>query len=31
VIYFESYDDEILWGATARITLDLLRVLRLAE
>lgn len=27
VIYYEPYDGEILWGATARITVDLLEVL----
>jgi 8-oxo-dGTP pyrophosphatase MutT (NUDIX family) len=29
VIHYQSFDGEILWGATARITLDLLRVLGL--
>ncbi|WML91506.1 CoA pyrophosphatase [Thiothrix lacustris] len=28
VVYFEEYDGEILWGATARITLALLSCLR---
>lgn len=28
VIYYEPYDGEILWGASARITVDLLRVLQ---
>jgi 8-oxo-dGTP pyrophosphatase MutT (NUDIX family) len=27
VVYYQMYDGEILWGATARITVDLLRVL----
>lgn len=27
VIYYQPYDGEILWGATARITVDLLEVL----
>jgi hypothetical protein len=31
VIYYEPYDGEILWGATARITIDLLRVLQLLD
>ncbi len=31
VIYYQTYDGEILWGATARITLDLLRTLRLTD
>jgi 8-oxo-dGTP pyrophosphatase MutT (NUDIX family) len=30
VIYYQPYEDEIVWGITARITLDLLQVLRLA-
>ncbi len=29
VIYFQTYDGELLWGATARITLDLLHALHL--
>lgn len=29
VIYFQPYDDEVLWGASARITIDLLSALRL--
>jgi len=29
IIYFQPYDGEILWGASARITVDLLKVLRL--
>ena len=29
VIYFQPYENEILWGATARITLDLLHALLL--
>jgi len=28
VIYFQPYDGEVLWGASARITLNLLRILR---
>jgi 8-oxo-dGTP pyrophosphatase MutT (NUDIX family) len=28
VIYFEPYDGEVLWGASARITLNLLRILK---
>ena len=28
VVYYERYDDELLWGATARMTLSLLEVLR---
>lgn len=28
VVYFEEYDGEVLWGATARITLSLLACLR---
>jgi 8-oxo-dGTP pyrophosphatase MutT (NUDIX family) len=31
VIYFNPYDGETLWGATARITVHLLEVLGLAE
>jgi 8-oxo-dGTP pyrophosphatase MutT (NUDIX family) len=31
IIYYLPYDDEILWGITARITLDLLIALRLIE
>ncbi len=31
IIYFQPYDGEILWGITARITLDLLEVLRLND
>lgn len=30
VIYYQPYDGEILWGATARITLDFLEVLQMA-
>lgn len=29
IIYYQPYDDEILWGISARITLDLLNALRL--
>jgi hypothetical protein len=29
VIYYQTYDGEVLWGATARITLDLLKALHL--
>ncbi len=29
VIYYEKYDQEMLWGATARFTLDLLEALQL--
>jgi 8-oxo-dGTP pyrophosphatase MutT (NUDIX family) len=29
IIYYQAYDGEILWGATARITVDLLRALGL--
>lgn len=29
VIYYQPYDGEILWGATARITVEFLRVLQL--
>ncbi len=29
VIYFQSYDGEVLWGVSAQITLNLLRVLRI--
>lgn len=28
VIYFQPYDDEVLWGASARIVLDLLKALK---
>ena len=28
VVYYERYDEELLWGATARMTLSLLEVLR---
>ncbi len=28
VVYFEQYDGELLWGATARMTLSLIEVLR---
>ena len=31
VIYYQPYDGEILWGITARITLDLLAALHLME
>jgi len=31
IIYFQSYNNEILWGATARITLDLLLALQLTK
>lgn len=31
VIYYQSYDGEFLWGASARITLDLLKTLKLEE
>jgi 8-oxo-dGTP pyrophosphatase MutT (NUDIX family) len=31
VIYYQIYDDELLWGATARITLDLLKALHLVK
>lgn len=31
VIYFQPYDGEVLWGATAKITVKLLEVLGLAE
>jgi 8-oxo-dGTP pyrophosphatase MutT (NUDIX family) len=31
VIYYQPYDGEIVWGITARITLDLLEALGLAE
>jgi hypothetical protein len=31
VIYYQPYDGEILWGVSARIMLDLLIVLGLAE
>ena len=31
VIYFKDYDGELLWGITARLTLDFLRVLGLAK
>lgn len=30
IIYFKQYDGEILWGASARITVELLRILRIA-
>lgn len=30
VVYFKQYDKEILWGVTARITLNFLETLRLA-
>lgn len=30
IIYFKPYDGEILWGASARITVELLKVLKLA-
>lgn len=29
IIYFKPYDGEILWGASARITVELLKVLRI--
>lgn len=28
VFYFRSYKDEVIWGVTARITVDLLRLIR---
>lgn len=28
VYYFKSYDGEVIWGATARITVDFLRLIR---
>jgi hypothetical protein len=28
VVYYDRYDGELLWGATARMTLSLLEVLR---
>jgi 8-oxo-dGTP pyrophosphatase MutT (NUDIX family) len=28
VIYFQPYDGEVLWGASARITLNLIRILK---
>ena len=31
IIYYQTFDGEILWGATARITLDLLKALRLIK
>jgi 8-oxo-dGTP pyrophosphatase MutT (NUDIX family) len=31
VIYFKTYDGEIVWGVTARITVNLLQVLELAK
>ena len=31
VVYFEKYDDELLWGASARMTLSLLKSLHLGE
>jgi len=31
VIYYQPYDGETLWGATAAITMDLLRILHLSE
>lgn len=31
IIYYQPYDGEILWGITARITLDLLIALRLVQ
>jgi hypothetical protein len=31
VIYFDEFDGEILWGASARITLILLEALELAD
>jgi len=30
IIYFQSYDGEVLWGASARITVELLKALHLA-
>ena len=30
IIYFKPYDGEILWGASARITVELLKILRIA-
>lgn len=31
VVYFTKYDQELLWGVTARITLNFLQALKLAE
>jgi 8-oxo-dGTP pyrophosphatase MutT (NUDIX family) len=31
VIYYQPYDGEILWGATARITVEFLQILRLTS
>jgi 8-oxo-dGTP pyrophosphatase MutT (NUDIX family) len=31
VVYFKQYDKELLWGVTARITLNFLQALHLAE
>jgi 8-oxo-dGTP pyrophosphatase MutT (NUDIX family) len=31
IVYYQPYDGEILWGITARITLDLLAALRLIK
>lgn len=31
VIYFDRYDNELLWGVSAQITMDLLRALQLLE
>lgn len=31
VIYFKEYDKEILWGATARITIEFLKILNLIK
>ena len=31
VVYFEKYDDELLWGASARMTLSLLKALHIGE
>ena len=30
VVYFKQYDKELLWGVTARITLNFLQALQLA-
>ena len=31
VIYYQPYDGELLWGATARITVEFLRILELTQ
>jgi hypothetical protein len=31
VIYYQPYDGEILWGATARMTVEFLRILQLTK